>query len=159
MSGRCHACCGDAFFAGPVFATGPFTIGNEMMGLRLPRPVTMLIAGALLLTPAVIVAVDFFRPHVTLRLTSGPVGGAAERFISAFIKVSSIQHPRVHFEAVPVADLMASTKAMEDGQVDLAIIRSDVAPPANGQTIAILRRDVIAFVLPPDSSLDKGRRS
>jgi TRAP-type uncharacterized transport system substrate-binding protein len=109
----------------------------------------------LLLTPAVIVAVDFFRPHVTLRLTSGPVGGAAERFISAFIKVSSIQHPRVHFEAVPVADLMASTKALEDGQVDLAIIRSDVAPPTNGQTIAILRRDVIAFMLPPDSSVDK----
>jgi TRAP-type uncharacterized transport system substrate-binding protein len=77
------------------------------------------------------------------------------RFISAFMKVSSIQHPRVHFETVQVADLMASTKALEDGKVDLAIVRSDVAPPTNGQTIVILRRDVIAFVLPPDSSVDK----
>jgi TRAP-type uncharacterized transport system substrate-binding protein len=124
------------------------------MRLRLPRPMTILIAGVLLLAPAVIAAVYFFRPHVTLRLTSGAAGGAAERFISAFIKVSSVQHPRVHFDTVQVTDLMSSAKALEDGKVDLAIVRSDVAP-TNGQTIAILRRDVVAFVVPPNSAVDK----
>jgi hypothetical protein len=66
------------------------------MRLPLPRPMTLLIAGVLL-TPAVIAAVYFFSSHVTLRLTTGPGVDAAQRFISAFIKVSSIQHPRVHF--------------------------------------------------------------
>ena len=41
--------------------------------------------------------------------------------------------------------------AAEEGRVDLAVIRSDLPPPPNGMTVAILRRDVIALVLPPHS--------
>ncbi|MGH1573503.1 TAXI family TRAP transporter solute-binding subunit [Methylobacterium sp. P31] len=62
-----------------------------------------------------------------------------------------MQHPRVNLDLVRVDDLAGSTKALEEHRTDLAIVRSDAAAPANAQTIVILRRDVVAFVLPPHS--------
>jgi TRAP-type uncharacterized transport system substrate-binding protein len=104
---------------------------------------------------ALIAVVYFLKPHATLRVTNGPLGGAANRLISAIAKVSLAEYPRVHFQFVDVDDLAASSKALEEGRVDLAVVRGDVAAPLNGQTIAILRRDVFAVIVPPNSSIDK----
>ena len=113
-----------------------------MLGLRLPRLVTTLIAVAFLM--------------IALVLATGPAGGNVQRFISTFVSVATALHPRIHFVTVPVPDLEASAKALEDGKVDIAAVRSDIRPPANGQTLVILRRDVIAIFLPPDSPV-RGR--
>jgi TRAP-type uncharacterized transport system substrate-binding protein len=50
--------------------------------------------------------------------------------------------------------LAASAKAIEGHTTDLGIVRSDGPTPSNGETIAILRRDVVAFVVPKKSSVD-----
>lgn len=107
----------------------------------------MLVAGLLLSL------VYLWSPHATLRLTSGALGTSGQRALSTFVSRSAAAHPRVHLELVPVANLVESARAMEENRVDLAIVRSDVAPPTNGQTIAILRRDVIALVVPPESEI------
>jgi TRAP-type uncharacterized transport system substrate-binding protein len=113
-----------------------------------------LAAGALLILAGLVAAVYFWSPHATLRITTGPPGTAAQRFISAFTSVSLAEHPRVRFQLIAADDLKASAKALEDGKTDLAIVRTDVTPPTNGQTIAILRRDAVAFILPPKSSIE-----
>jgi TRAP-type uncharacterized transport system substrate-binding protein len=82
-----------------------------------------------------------------------PSGGIAQRFISAFVTVTTALHPHIRLETVPVADLEASSKALEDYKVNIALVRSDVSPPSNGQTLVILRRDVIAIILPPKSKI------
>jgi hypothetical protein len=64
-------------------------------------------------------------PHVTLRITMGPAGNNAQCAISTFI---SVLHPRIRFVTVPVPDLEASSKALEDGKVDIAVVRSDIKP-------------------------------
>ena len=51
--------------------------------------------------------------------------------------------------------MAASAKAIEDHATDLGIVRSDAVIPTNGETIAILRRDVVAFVVPAKSPIDK----
>jgi TRAP-type uncharacterized transport system substrate-binding protein len=124
-----------------------------MLRLRLPRVAAMLIAGTFLAAAALLALLYLWSPHAALRITTGPAGGAAQRFISAFVSVTSALHPRIRFETVPVPDLEASSKALEDGRVDIAIVRSDVRPPANGQTLAILRHDVIAIIVPHGSPL------
>jgi TRAP-type uncharacterized transport system substrate-binding protein len=111
------------------------------------------IVGVLLLAAAGFTLAHLWSPHANLRVTTGPQGGAAQRFMAAFVSVSAIQHPRVHLELVQVPDLAASAKALEDSRTDLAIVRSDAAAPANAQTIVILRRDVVALVLPPHSKI------
>jgi TRAP-type uncharacterized transport system substrate-binding protein len=111
-----------------------------------------LLAGGLLLVAAAGFALaHVWSPHANLRITLGPPGSTAERFITAFASVSKVQHPRVSLDLVRVDDLAGSAKALEERRTDLAIVRSDAAAPANAQTIVILRRDVVAFVLPPHS--------
>ncbi|HTV34290.1 MAG TPA: TAXI family TRAP transporter solute-binding subunit [Methylocella sp.] len=122
-----------------------------MFSLRLPRLFTSLMAAAFLMIAALLGALYLWSPRATLRITTGPAGGDADHFISTFISVTTALHPRIQFTPVPVPDLAASSKALEDGKVDIAVVRSDVLPPANGQTLVILRRDVIAVFLPPGS--------
>jgi len=111
-------------------------------------------AAGFLVIAALAAAIHYGSPHATLRVTTGPLGSDAQRLVGALATEVARDHPRVRIRPVQVDDLAASSRAIETGQVDLAVIRSDVSPPTNGQTIAILRRDVVAFVLPPKSPID-----
>lgn len=101
-------------------------------GKRPLRPVLLLTAGLLMVAAALIAAIYFWSPHANLRVTIGPPGSPAYRFITAFASVTEANHPRVRIKLVQVADLAASANAVI---------------PANGETIAILRRDIVAFVV------------
>ena len=138
---------------GPAYSIASKKRSAAMFGLHLPRLATTMIAGAFLVVGLLLSIVYLWSPHATLRLTTGLPGSTGQRFISAFVAVSTKAHPRVRFQLVPVANLKESSKALEERKVDLAIVRSDVSPPANGQTIAILRRDVVAIVLPSASPI------
>jgi TRAP-type uncharacterized transport system substrate-binding protein len=115
----------------------------------------LLTAGLLIVTAAGLAAYYFILPHAALRVTTGPPGSAAHRFITAFAATTTAQHPRVRIQLVEVPDLAASAMAIEDHTANLAIIRSDAVLPANGATIAILRRDVFAVVTPAKSAIEK----
>ncbi len=117
------------------------------------RPGLLLTAGILIVVAALAAAVYFWSPRANLRVTTGPPGSTAYRFITAFASVTEANHPRIHIKLVQVADLTASAKAIEDHATDLGIVRSDAVIPTNGETIAILRRDVVAFVVPAKSPI------
>src|SRR5262249_4800174 len=125
-----------------------------MLGLRLPHAGTLLIAGAFLLIALLLAALYIWSPRATLRITTGATEGIAQRFISAFVSVTTALHPHIRFETVPVANLEESSKAMDDGKVDIALVRSDVRPPLDGETLVILRRDIVAVVLPAKSPIE-----
>jgi hypothetical protein len=95
--------------------------------------------------------------HLTLRVATGPVGSEGQKFLAAFVRTVADAHPRVRFKVVPTADLEASAKALADGQVDLAVVRSDMLASAPGQTIVILRRDVVGLIVPPHSPIETVR--
>ncbi|MFY9656178.1 MAG: TAXI family TRAP transporter solute-binding subunit [Methylocystis sp.] len=125
-----------------------------MLGFGLPRAVRMLLAGAFLVVALVLAGLYFLSPKATIRITTGPSGGVAQRFVSAFIANTEAAHPRIRFEPVTVPDLAASSKALEEFKVNIALVRSDVSPPTNGQSLLILRRDIVAIVLPPGSPIE-----
>lgn len=85
--------------------------------------------------------------HLTLRVATGPVGSEGQKFLAAFVRTMADAYPRVRLKLVPLADLEASAKALAAGEVDLAVVRSDTS--THGQTIAILRRDVVGLIIPP----------
>src|SRR6202047_5578846 len=107
-------------------------------GKRPLRPALLLTAGVLIVVAALAAAVYFWSPRANLRVTTGPPGSTASRFIAAFASVTEANHPRIHIKLVQVADLAASAKAIEDHATDLGIVRSDAVIPTNGETIAIL---------------------
>ncbi|WP_345822549.1 TAXI family TRAP transporter solute-binding subunit [Methylobacterium fujisawaense] len=140
--------------AKPV-AVDPDRTGSESPRHRAKPPrrwSRALVAVAILLVAAGAFALaHVWSPHANLRITLGPPGSTAERFITAFVSVSRVQHPRVNLDLVRVDDLAGSAKALEERRTDLAIVRSDAGAPANAQTIVILRRDVVALIVPPHS--------
>ena len=117
------------------------------------RAMAVAAAFAFLLLGGALAALYLFSPHAVLRITTGPEGGQAHRFIEAFIKVAEAQHPRIRIKTVTVDNLRASANALEQGKVDLAVIRSDVRLPANGETLVILRHDAMAFITPHHSQI------
>jgi hypothetical protein len=128
-------------------------------GNRQLRPALLLTAGLLIVAAALVAAVYFWSPQANLRVTTGPPGSTAYRFITAFASVTEANHPRIHIKLVHVADLAASAKAIEDRATDLGIVRSDAVIPTNGATIAILRRDVVAFVVAANPRSTRSRPS
>jgi hypothetical protein len=116
-------------------------------------------AGVLTIAAALIAAVYFWSPHANLRVTIGPPDSAAYRFITAFGSVTEAAQPRVHIKLVQVNDLAASAKAIEDHTTDLGIVRNDGVIPRNGETIAILRGVVFAFIVPAKSLSTRSQAS
>ena len=118
-----------------------------------PRALAVIVAILFLVVAAALGAFYIWQPKATIRITTGPEGSQSRRFIDAFIKVSESRHPHIRFEQVPVTDLTSSAKALEDGKANLAIIRSDVPLPNNGETLVILRHDAVAFIVPHHSAI------
>src|SRR5215813_8856714 len=97
----------------------------------------------------------FFFARITLRVATGPMGSDGQKFFAAFVRTVAEAHPRVRLKIVPTADREASEKALVAGQADLAVVRSDLLTSTETQTIAILRRDVVGFVIPPHAPIEK----
>ena len=129
------------------------TAAGETRAPRGPAATVILRATAGLLALAGLAAAAFYAglTRAELRVATGPPGSAIQRLVSAFAQANARLHPRVRVVPVEEDGLRASAAALEEGRVDLAVIRSDLPPPTNGMTVAILRRDVIALVLPPHS--------
>ena len=97
----------------------------------------------------------FFFAHLTLRVATGPVGSEGQKFLAAFVRSVADAHPRVRLQIAPMTDRDASAKALTTGAADLAVVRSDDLTSTTGQTIAILRRDVVGLVIPSHAAIEK----
>lgn len=105
--------------------------------------------GALLGAAAVLLAAALFITiHVDLRIAPGPPGGFGDRFLAGIQPVVRAEQPRARIKVVPSASYDDASKLLQAGRVEAAILRSDADPPANGRTVALLRRDAAVFLLP-----------
>jgi ABC-type nitrate/sulfonate/bicarbonate transport system substrate-binding protein len=59
----------------------------------------------------------------------------------------------IRLKLVAVESLAESSRALQEGHADLAVVRSDLAMPPNGQTVLIMRRDAAVLFAPAESSL------
>jgi TRAP-type uncharacterized transport system substrate-binding protein len=59
----------------------------------------------------------------------------------------------IRLKLVAVGSLEESSRALQEGLADLAVVRSDLAMPPNGQTVLIMRRDAALLFAPAETSL------
>lgn len=90
----------------------------------------------------------------TLTVATGPALEGGPLFMAAVNQVFSEERPHVRLQRVHTETLEASAKALETGAADLALVRSDIAMPKNGLTIAIFRRDSLVLVVSAHSHID-----
>lgn len=100
-----------------------------------------------------LLAIWLFSAKYTLSVAAGPTDGYGGRFVAALNEAFKPEEPRIRFKPFVTADSSASAKALEQGKVDLAILRSDVRPPSNGLVIVILRRDAVGLLVPGKSDI------
>ncbi len=109
----------------------------------------------LIVCSAVWVTSHMVAPRLQLRVAIGGDQGEAQKFMTALAPLIGAERWRMRFRQVNFDDPEAAAKALDAGTIDLMIARSDLAPRTKGQTIAIVRRDAMTLVLPPDSTIEK----
>lgn len=92
------------------------------------------------------------RPEV-LRIAVGPPDGSNWRLMTGAARVLERQHEDVRFRIRSVVDPRAAAEALERGEVDMAVVRSDVRLPANGHSVAIIQRQAGLFLAPAASPI------
>jgi TRAP-type uncharacterized transport system substrate-binding protein len=94
-----------------------------------------------------------------LKIVVGPANSDDARIIQAFAAQFARDrlNTRLNVTVVPGGPLEAAN-TLEKGQADLAVVRRDVAMPKNGQAIAILRKNVVAFIVPSAPEPAKGAK-
>jgi TRAP-type uncharacterized transport system substrate-binding protein len=118
-----------------------------------PRNRVALIAlGVIAASAALAALVHLSFGLLVLRIAVGP-SGSGRQAASALAQVFSADHPRVRVKTVVEPDLLRAAEALDNGEAELAIVRSDAAPQS-GQTLVILRRDAAVFVTPSGTGID-----
>jgi len=123
--------------------------------MRQSRVVLKLIAALLGLAGLVALGLYLYSLPYTLRIAAGPAASANQRLLAAVQQVVGEESTRFQFQRVATNGPAASAKALEDGEADLAIVRSDLAMPAIGETIAIVGRESLVLLVPAYSDIDR----
>ncbi len=95
-------------------------------------------------------------PH-TLRVAIGPIGSPNLNVIMGFVQALQREHAPLRLNLVLTEGPAASAMALEERRADLAVVRSDIAVPAEAGTVAILRLDALYFLTRPGSGIEKLR--
>jgi TRAP-type uncharacterized transport system substrate-binding protein len=76
-----------------------------------------------------------------------------QAILSAAAQKFSESREDIRLKLVLVDNLTQSARSLEEGRADLAVVRTDLAMPLNGQTVLIMRRDAALFMAPQDSGI------
>jgi TRAP-type uncharacterized transport system substrate-binding protein len=97
---------------------------------------------------------SLFALRYELKLATGPIGSDGQKLLAAFMREVAAERPLVRLVPVATDSLAASGKALVEGKVDLAVVRSDDEAAAQGRTLFLLRRIGISVLLPPESKIE-----
>jgi TRAP-type uncharacterized transport system substrate-binding protein len=116
------------------------------MFLRHTWLVTLL--GTILLAAVISLSIYYFTMAAVMRIATGPDDSANAKFVQVLEDMLVKDDSKIRLQLVPTRGAQASAKAMSDGQADLAIMPSTVGNSINWPVVAILRQNVMAFIVP-----------
>ncbi len=118
------------------------------------RSVSLLIAGGLALVAGAGLAGWIYQAPTTLSVA---VARDTEeyRLMSAAAQVFARQKAKVRLRLVATADAAASAAALDRGDAQFAVARTDVALPKRGQTAVILYVTPAVMIVPPGSAVKR----
>jgi TRAP-type uncharacterized transport system substrate-binding protein len=118
------------------------------------RTVLIAIAGCLA-TAAIVALAGYFWERPTSLRVAVTRDTDDFRLMSAVAHVFGKEHEAVRLKLNPVNDAAASAAALEAGEADLAVVRSDIAMPPSGQTLVILHRNAAVILVPAGSPITR----
>jgi TRAP-type uncharacterized transport system substrate-binding protein len=110
------------------------------------------IIGSLAAIAAVAAAIYYYERPSVLRIAV-PRDSDDQAIMAAAAHDFAEDRDGIRLKLVAVESLADASRALQDGHADLAVVRSDLAMPPNGQTVLIMRRDAALLFAPAESSL------
>ena len=117
------------------------------------RPALLALAGLLLVVGLTSLAWQIGSSPTTLRVAVGPSGSEDARLIAAMGAALSRERETIRLQIVATRGPSDSARALDDGKADLAVVRTDIAMPEKGQTVAIMHRDVVLLLAAPGNGI------
>jgi len=98
---------------------------------------------------------------VTLRIAVGPPGSDDQKLVQALTQTFARDASPVRLTPITTEGAVESIALMAAKKADLAVARGDLDLPADAQSVAILRKNVVVFVVPsappPAAKAKKGK--
>ncbi len=114
--------------------------------LRHTTLVTLL--GTVVVGALIWAGVHYSLQDTVMRVAVGPPDSANARFVDVLSKIVTDSHDRIKIDIVPTDDAAASAQDLAKGQADLAVVPTTVGQSPNWPVVAILRKNVMAFIVP-----------
>jgi len=111
------------------------------------------ILGTIVLVGAVTMSIYYFTMATVVRVAAGPEGSANAKFVRVLSDTLARGHDKIRLELVPTLGAQASAQALANGQADLAVLPSNIGNTFTSPVIAILRQNVMVFIVPPPSAV------
>ena len=107
----------------------------------------VLLAGILIFAAAAGGLYVAFRP-VALRMAVGPAGSDDQKLIQALAQIFARQRSGVQISPIPTNSGAESLALLAASKTDLAVARADLEMPADAQSVAIVRKNVVVLWVP-----------
>jgi hypothetical protein len=109
-------------------------------------------AGGLAVVAAISLTAYFYERPTIVRVAVAR-DSDDHHLLMAYAQVFAREREPVRLRVVPVDSVTASGAALDARQVDLAVVRTDIGMPRDGQTAVILRRSAAILVAPGGSAI------
>jgi hypothetical protein len=106
------------------------------------------ILGTAIVAGGVWLAFHFISENAVMKVAAGPAGGVDARLVEFLAKKFAHDRETVKLELVATSGPAQSVQAIADRSADLAILPANVGASADWPVVAILRQNVMAFIVP-----------
>jgi TRAP transporter TAXI family solute receptor len=115
----------------------------------------IILAGGFALAGLMAFLVHYYAQPATLKIAVGPPKSEDARLIGAIAGQLGRDRASVRLRVVETAGPEEAASAIDKNQVDLAVVRRDLAMPTTGQAVAILRQQVAVIIAMPGVAVEK----
>ena len=116
--------------------------------------VVLLVSIVVVVTAASLFAYRYYKRPVTLTVAVGSTDGEAAKVMAVLAsRFTEIGAP-VRLKIIDTSTALEAAKRFAAGDVDLAVVRSDVGDLSQAQTVAIMAYLVALLIAPPGSAID-----
>jgi len=122
------------------------TSGRAKLMLR--HTLLVAVGGTLALIGVVAAAFYIESQPTVLRVAVGPPNSEDVRMVQAIAQQFARDRATIRLRPVIRDGPLQSAKAIDSGEADIAVVRQDVDMPQAGQVVAILRKNLVVFIVP-----------
>ena len=126
--------------AGEAIVTGVATTGRGGISFGMGRRGFTALAGLLAMFGIATAVFYLLSQPRTLRLAVGPLGSEDARMAAGFVQGLNREKSQIRIRLILTEGSAESARRVDEGAAELAIVRADIALPANADTALITRR-------------------